>query len=59
MCNLSIDNILAAGDSDKGEDKLDDQEEDNKYENDKDIEEGKLPLSHLLTFCTNGTNTKP
>ena len=57
MWELSIDNILAAIDSndEEGEEE-DDEEEDEQNE---EMEEGEIPPPHRPTFRTTGTNTNP
>ena len=57
MQELSIDNILAAGDrNDKEVEEEDNKEED---EEDKEMEEGEILPPHRLTFWTTSTNTNP
>ena len=58
MWELSIDNILAARDSDDEERKEDDNQEDDEYK-DAEMEEGKIPPPCHPTFWTTGTNTNP
>ena len=57
MRDLSIDDILAARDSDdeEGEEEGDKEE----YEEDKEMEEGEIPPPCCPTFCTTSTNTNP
>ena len=55
MWELSIDDVLAAGDSDdEGGEEEDDEEED---EEEEEIEEGEILPPHGPTFWTTGTNT--
>ena len=59
MQELSIDDILAARDSNDKEGEEEDDEEEDKYEEDTEIEEGEILPPHQPTFWTTGTNTNP
>ena len=59
MQELSINDILAAGDSDDKERKEEDDEEEEEYKKDTEIEEGKIPPPQCPTFYTTSINTNP
>ena len=59
MWELSIDNILAAGDGDNEEGEKEDDKEEDEYEEDTEIEEGEIPPPCRPTFWTTSINTNP
>ena len=59
MGELSIENILAAGQSDDKEGEEDDDEEEEEYEENAELEEEKILPPRCPTFCTTSTNINP
>ena len=59
MRELSIDDILAAGDSNDKEGEEEDNKEEDEYKEDIEIEEVEIPLTHYPAFQITGTNTNP